>query len=127
MEKNFPIVESSSSESDSDSENENFEGKNVCSSENHSEFECDKLSQEMKRSLSFSSQEQFGGLKKLKDQNDFTIDKLYGFIPKWGGFVVNEQNFQNIEIVNTCTIDYFLLALWVTSKISFKVSNKYQY
>lgn len=40
-------------------------------------------------------------------------------IPKWGGiFVDKNNNNTSISLTNTCTIDYFLLALWTTWKLS---------
>lgn len=36
-------------------------------------------------------------------------------IPKWGGRVFFNNNF--VEIVNTCTIDYFLFSIWIAWRL----------
>ena len=43
-------------------------------------------------------------------------------LPKWGGHFVNENGLNSIvKITNTCTIDYFLLALWASSSLNSKI------
>ncbi|CAF1087509.1 unnamed protein product, partial [Brachionus calyciflorus] len=56
---------------------------------------------------------------------DFLLCDLNNYIkhvPSWGGRFVDSNTLTRIRLVNTCTIDYFLLGLWYASKIktSFK-------
>jgi WD40 repeat protein len=37
-------------------------------------------------------------------------------LPKWGGQVI--YNSATVNLTNTCTIDYFLLAMWLSTKLS---------
>jgi hypothetical protein len=57
-------------------------------------------------------------------------DKLYLNSPKWGGKIVSlsylkESNkYKNLIITNTCSIDYMLLGIWLSTKLSEKVFTK---
>ena len=47
--------------------------------------------------------------------------KTRGFfsnIPKWGGKLIKSNFKKPVKLLNTCAIDYFLLALWTSSKLS---------
>ena len=122
----FHTVESSDSESESekeleyDEDYENFEKNYKVNSENEvneTSSLSEILSQEMKRSLSFTSEKlivnEKSKLKKTGD--DFVISKpewFQDYIPYWGGFVIDyNQNKTDIIIKNTCSIDYFLFAI----------------
>ena len=65
--------------------------------------------------------------------NNITFREFTAHIPSWGGIITPIQTdfdtndefamcleFRNLEFNQTCTIDYFLLAFWCTSKISNK-------
>jgi hypothetical protein len=45
----------------------------------------------------------------------FEVNTLTKHIPKWGMQIA--YNNKNLVVTNTCSIDYYLLALWVLSKI----------
>ena len=72
---------------------------------------------------------------KLNDNLVLSFRQFTSHLPQWGGNIsVNLNDFELKEfehlkdyntylIINTCTIDYFLFALWYSSKISEKVSN----
>jgi len=49
------------------------------------------------------------------DKHDEFIYHLRTRIPKWGGFI--NFNEKRVQLTDTCTIDYFLLSLWILSKI----------
>lgn len=138
----FHTVESSDSESESeeepdyDEEYENFEKNSIMSlntEANQSSSECEILSQEMKRSLSFASEKNIINektkLKKIED--DFLISKpewFKDYIPYWGGFIIDENETKTeISIRNTCSIDYFLFAIWISAKLSDKCLEKIKY
>ena len=46
---------------------------------------------------------------------DLTLEEFKDHIPKWSA-EISYKGFQNVKVVNTCTIDYFLFALWVLYK-----------
>jgi hypothetical protein len=50
------------------------------------------------------------------DPQQLLLDAFRSRIPIWGG-VINYKNKNNVTLTNTCTIDYYLLALWLLSKI----------
>ena len=86
----------------------------------------ENLSQEMKRSLSFTSEKlivnEKSKLKKIGD--DFVISKpewFQDYIQYRGGFFIDyNQNKNDIIIKNTCSIDYFLFVIWISAKLSKK-------
>jgi hypothetical protein len=65
-------------------------------------------------------------------ENSVTFQSYSLKIPKWGGSIeVNASDFgelfrnfsiyNDMPIINTCTIDYFLLAVWSAHLLSSKV------
>ena len=47
------------------------------------------------------------------------IEWLVDYIPFWGGFMIDQNgNKTNTSITNTCTIDYFLFSIWLSTKMS---------
>ena len=50
-------------------------------------------------------------------ENIFDLDMLKSNLPKWGGNLINENGLK-IKLINTCTIDNFLLGFWVCSKLN---------
>ena len=52
----------------------------------------------------------------------------------WGGniknglnnILENQSKYTDFTIINTCTVDYFLLALWLTSKLSKKIAKYFR-
>ena len=45
--------------------------------------------------------------------------KFISHIPKWGGVLIDKNNQKTSFLIsNTCTIDYYLLALWVSTKMT---------
>jgi hypothetical protein len=49
-------------------------------------------------------------------KKQFSIADFVARIPKWGA-VIQLAEFKNVEVTNTCTVDYFLLSIWVVNKI----------
>ena len=43
-------------------------------------------------------------------------------IPKWGRQFLNKNQLE-VKIINSCTFDYFLLAIWATSKLTSNIQN----
>ncbi len=84
------------------------------------ELDDENLNESFKRLLSVTDNENH--FKKKKDKSaTLEIDGFYLPVPKWGGVLVDENNNSlQIEITNTCTIDYLLLALWTATKLSNK-------
>jgi len=53
------------------------------------------------------------------ESNQFDLDDFFSHVPEWGGLLVDENcNVTNISIIDTCTIDYMLFALWVSCKLN---------
>lgn len=88
----------------------------------------DHLSSTMKHSLTFDKND---SNKQNKKQLSFDLNNFTLHIPNWGGkiVVVNQDatsrnyfeqynQFNQLKITNTCTIDYFLLAIWYSSQLS---------
>jgi hypothetical protein len=48
--------------------------------------------------------------------NTIARDLFESRIPQWGANIV--LNGTEIEVTNTCTIDYFLFAIWILNKIN---------
>ncbi len=57
-----------------------------------------------------------------KENNNIDINHFIQHIPPWGGEFECETNGW-INMLNTCTIDYFLLAIWLSCNISDKVKT----
>ena len=56
------------------------------------------------------------------------ISRLTSHLPKWGGLCVLTENHDNfgynrLKIVNTCSIDYFLLTFWVSKILDQNIIN----
>ena len=94
----------------------------------------DDLNKSFKRLLSVDTDEQQAIKRPTRSQNK-TSNALYSClniedfklrIPEWGGHIVNGKNIQikTFKIVNTCTIDYFLLSLWACFRLNNKISNE---
>lgn len=65
-----------------------------------------------KRLLSTASESDNKRLKACLTEAEFIVS-----IPKWGGFF-KDENGHTIALTNTCTIDYFLLAIWTASRLN---------
>ena len=88
--------------------------------------QTEEIQSSFKRMLSVSNISSELGSKKKSTQRliiDNYIESIFDMsnfeirIPHWGGKIVDENNNDiGIIIVNTCTIDNFLLAIWVCSK-----------
>ena len=48
-------------------------------------------------------------------ETDSLLDEFINHVPKWGAII--NFNGNNIRLTDTCSIDYFLLALWYLSKL----------
>lgn len=101
-------------ESKMQKKNKKSQKKQVFSSTSSIEEE---LEQSFKRLLSVASENDF---KKTRIQSDqFDLDEFFSHVPQWGGILVDENyNLTNISIIDTCTIDYMLFALWVSCKLN---------
>jgi hypothetical protein len=51
------------------------------------------------------------------------VNEFRSRVPKWGG-IIDYNNRRGVNLVNTCNIDYFLLALWLMSKIQPNFVNR---
>ena len=51
----------------------------------------------------------------FEEQNSINIQEIKDHVPQWGG-KINYQN-RKVQVFNTCTIDYFLFALWLQYKL----------
>jgi hypothetical protein len=90
--------------------------------------QTEEIQSSFKRILSVSNISTELGSKKTSTQrliNDNYIENMFDMsnfetrIPLWGGKIVDENNNDIGKIiVNTCTIDNFLLAIWVCSKLN---------
>jgi hypothetical protein len=77
----------------------------------------DELEQSFKRLLSVASENEFK--KSRLESKQFDLDEFFAHVPEWGGLFVDENyNQTNISIIDTCTIDYMLFALWVSCKLN---------
>ena len=65
--------------------------------------------------------------KNFQSFGDITMRQISSRLPYWGGQIKSNLSVNNIfnglEIENTCTIDYFLLGFWISSKISAPIAN----
>jgi hypothetical protein len=94
--------------------------------------DIDDLNKSYKRLLSVDTDEQQAIKRPTRSQNKtsnalcLNIEDFKLRIPEWGGQIVNGKNIQikNFKIVNTCTIDYFLLSLWACFRLNNKISNE---
>ena len=59
--------------------------------------------------------------------NNLTIRQISPKLPKWGGNIMldftHTDDFDGLEIRNSCTIDYILLGFWISSKISAPIAS----
>jgi hypothetical protein len=98
---------------------------------NHFDDSCNndlnELNSSMKRLLSNDVDELIPNKRSTRSQNKhndigLNINDFKLRIPNWGGQLVNEKNNQlGFNITNTCTIDYFLLSLWASSRLRTKI------
>jgi hypothetical protein len=51
--------------------------------------------------------------------NRIQLDYFISHIPQWGGIINNDLI--DITLKNTCSFDYFMLCLWVSTKFSDKI------
>lgn len=84
------------------------------------ESDKEELNESFKRLLSITDNDNRS--KKIKNKSiNYDMDDFFLHIPNWGGSLVDENNnLLQIEIRDTCTIDYLLLAFWFSSKLSNK-------
>ena len=105
-------------------EEKNFNYKvNVLSENEPDEFsssEAEQLSQDLKRSLSFVATVEDEKKIKTKDETfSFPGEFFAEYVPFWGGLLIDEKGEKTDFLIrNTCTIDYFLFAIWCSSKLS---------
>jgi hypothetical protein len=52
----------------------------------------------------------------FEPQNSINIQEIKGHVPQWGG-KINYHN-RKVKVSDTCTIDYFLFALWLQFKLT---------
>ncbi|CAF1079292.1 unnamed protein product, partial [Brachionus calyciflorus] len=98
----------------SESENEDDE---ACVSSDENDIEAHEENILLKRSASLSLNE--GLITKKTNNNYSSNDDFFTHVPSWGADFSFKQ--MNIRLDNTCTIDYYLLGLWFSYKLSFKV------
>ena len=59
---------------------------------------------------------------KLGDRDEISLDFLKHHIPRWGGksdFADKIKNAtEKFYFINTCTIDYYLFAMWLSAQVS---------
>jgi hypothetical protein len=80
-----------------------------------------QIQSSIKHSLSFDED---NNVKKIKHQinNEFE-SLLLNHIPSWGGRITHGEH-KDFKIINTCTIDYFLLGIWFASKLKSDIINQ---
>jgi hypothetical protein len=86
--------------------------------------EEEDLNESFKRLLSITEDDNQSKKIKTKTNHDNhnILDDFFKHIPYWGGHLVDDNNnLLSVQIENTCTIDYLLLALWTSSKLSNKI------
>ncbi|CAF1146735.1 unnamed protein product, partial [Brachionus calyciflorus] len=98
----------------SESENEYDE---ACVSSDENDIEAHEENILLKRSASLSLNE--GLITKKTNNNYSSNDDFFTHVPSWGADFSFKQ--MNIRLDNTCTIDFYLLGLWFSSKLSFKI------
>lgn len=65
----------------------------------------------------------------IHDPNEGRIRQLIEHLPRWGGIItsipLSSRSFElkGYQVTNTCTIDYLLLAIWFSSKLSTFILN----
>jgi hypothetical protein len=69
----------------------------------------------LKRTLSVTSE--LGDQNKKTKQIDLNIEVFFSRVPNKGREIIDENN-NKVIFTNTCTIDYYLLAIWTSWKIS---------
>ena len=89
-------------------------------------------SSQSKRPLSTYYESQAKSLNNLNYMDD-NIKFLYEYLPNWGGridfddedlkFLGDISLVKGYKITNTCTIDYFLFGVWLSSKLNHKLLN----
>lgn len=81
------------------------------------------LRKSMKRSLSIHN-ENSNCLSSDFATNSFDIREFISKIPSWGAKAFINERQTNISIVNTCPIDYPLLSIWLSSRLSARVKQQ---
>ena len=55
------------------------------------------------------------------------MSKLADILPKWGGIIESKNNlyecYKNYEVTDTCTIDYFMLAISFSVEINGRIDS----
>jgi hypothetical protein len=107
---------------DLDTSNDFFsecEFSNDCFSDSEVQIQVDEIDKSLKRLLSIDTEEINPSKRATRSKNNVLYDCSFNKedfrfrIPKWGGELVDGKNTQlNYRIMNSCTIDYFLLSLW---------------
>ena len=76
-----------------------------------SSIDEDKSIKNKKHSL--SNKQDVVSPKKLKVREKQSENSwFFSNIPKWGGKLIKSNFKKPVKLLNTCTIDYFLLTLW---------------
>jgi hypothetical protein len=74
----------------------------------------------IKRDLSFQVEQKLKKRTVFSSQNSrsFNLRSFLSHVPNWGGKMIVDGKETSTRIINTCTIDYLLLCLWVSSQVS---------
>ncbi|CAF0948707.1 unnamed protein product [Brachionus calyciflorus] len=87
------------------------------SSDLEEDFEPEKDTNEDNLNESISSENTDDGQHETDDFGFLSLEEFIKHIPKWGGRI-EYKGLKDTFVSNTCTIDYFLLAFWLASKLS---------
>ena len=89
-----------------------------------SDFSSISLLQSKRKMSSSSSLETVNIRPKFKDS---LLSKLADILPKWGGIIETKNNlyecYKNYEVTDTCTIDYFMLAISFSVEINSRIDS----
>jgi hypothetical protein len=89
-----------------------------------SDFSSISLLQSKRKMSSSSSLETVNIRPKFKDS---LLSKLADILPKWGGIIESKNNlyecYKNYEVTDTCTIDYFMLAISFSVEINGRIDS----
>ena len=117
----------STSESDVDTNHEESGIEEIldvdCISENQNLMKT-KASLNIKRKIQVSSS--FETLSIKPKNQDPAVCKLLQILPNWGGKIdtTNNCKYENFELIDTCTIDYFLLAMSFTFELNESLAKR---
>ena len=128
----FHVVESSDSESESDKESDcnSNSSSDSESKSSHNKLESNESTDEKPSIFEHESKDEPEILSQELDRSltiEPTINWIVDYIPFWGGTIIDKDgNKTEIRINNTCTIDYFLYSIWLSTKLSKKCKERIQ-